>query len=824
MFRKFLASVLGFGLSRRIVRQEKMYKPSLFLLEDRLAPATFADVSLQVLTAPSSQQGGRVVYEALVGDNGPGTAAGTYVVLHKPQGLVLNAALSPRVSNSGDYVIANVGTILPGRLGTARFVFDVSPSAPLGSQTVEAWTGTNSSFDLNQSNNYGSTTTSITQGTADLSVVITAPPSRLRPQTLPVVVTLKNNGPLTANNSVVTIPVPANLGVAAGTGYTVSGGVVTVSGGNLLPGKSVTRSITFTTTAVGTDTVEQFTATASTSTFETNFANNVGLAGTLVTVPYTPRMAVSVLSTGTSTIAVANQKNVLGMRFVVDASSTVGTPKDLFLTRVDVAAASGNLLNAQNFRLKVDTDGNGVTDTFLQSGVNASGGHVLFASLAGGGYVIPATGLTTFEVYYDVAASLSAPPQLQLRLVGVSGKRMDTGAALTASQIVVTSSPSIVNNFIKAGSLTVTMAPIPIRQRQLIAGVQEDIIFALRFHAEGEDIAVTTLRLVTVGGLGQSISSLDLFNPGELSPFASLTLAGNGSDLVYTSYAGQSANTLTARMENNQLVIHAGLDRTVYVRPRLKTQDDGAVLGEGIQLALVGSPFTGGANGLYSVAARGLASSNNLQPNDGTHSSQIVIGQNSLNSDLIGVRHIVVGNKIVEINNVDPTPSGSFLFTGPGVLAEHEVVVSSNTNAKFGINKNAIDVWSYDITLTNAIADAGSFYVYNKADVSQKALAQVYQNGILVSSGSVTGSFQVVVDFRTSSVNTVLDSGSRARFVLEANVTNPKVSASQATFARATLNVSPGNILIRDFDAVFSQSLNWLDLPDTFYPGNVYVS
>jgi hypothetical protein len=158
--------------------------------------------------------------------------------------------------------------------------------------------------------------------------------------------------------------------------------------------------------------------------------------------------------------AVTNQKNITLLRF--QPSPDV---QDILFTGATFDAVQGSLLNAQNYTLWADTNGDKMVDTKLQSGVAAQQGKVIFGALVGGGFVLPKSGtIATLEVHADVASTLTGTQAtLQLKFATslsdyVKAQKLADGSSITgiktdgvcvgACQITVTTVPSTLWNFV----------------------------------------------------------------------------------------------------------------------------------------------------------------------------------------------------------------------------------------------------------------------------------------------------------------------------------------------------------------------------------------
>lgn len=764
----------------------------------------FADFAAS-LVVPPVVTGDRATVKLRIAELSGRPAHYGLAIVQVGNGLRFNQALSPpgTLGHGGHVYIPRIPSS-----GTTTFplVFDVLPGVSPGNRNVTAFV--HAWGDQNPGNNIARATLNV-QPQADLSVRLSAPASVSQGQHIAIALNVRNSGPATAVNATVTIPVPPSLGVV---GWPVRNGHVIVGLGTLSPGATASRVITFSTRNVTTETSAQFAATARATGTDPQPLNNVARVTTRITVPQQPLLVGAVQYIGAADSVVRNQSNVTALRLALRPE----TSQPVFVTALNLSANQGNLVNGQSYSVFVDTDGDGATDTRLQGGVAPVNGRLSFNGLLGGGYVV--TGHTVFDVRFDVAAS-TVNDRLQLRLDGIAGERLDTGAGLTSSQIVLTPGVGPLFTIWPQGSLYVTAGTTPVPQRQLLAGAQNPAVMQVTLRAETEDIDVTKLRFVVIGG--QSVDTLFLRKEGETSPFGAATIAGNGSDPVWTSYAGQPASTFTGHFQSRQLVVLKGQQVTILVEPRLKSDVDGAVRGSTVQVVLPGSPFVVGNGGLHSVAARGEVSSNEIQANGGGR-GQIVIGGPTANVDLVGVQHVVVGSKIDSVTNADPNPDGTSVPTGVTPIAQHRFVNAANNNTLYGTDRTQLTKLTYVVNATNVLLDAAAFRLYNKADQTIWIGAQISQNGVPITSGGITGTFTVEVHLSGGIVQDVINAGGNEVFVLQANVLNPRINAAQASALQATLDLNPGKVSLRHLDAVFSQSLDWLDLPDRLIRGTQY--
>jgi hypothetical protein len=552
-------------------------------------------------------------------------------------------------------------------------------------------------------------------------------------------------------------------------------------------------------------------------------------------------LTIAVKSLGTRDVAVKNSKNVNLLRF----EGRSGEAKDLLLTKLIFNSGSGSLNNGQNYTLWVDTDGDGKVDTVLEKGATAQSSKVTFAQLTGGGFVIPKEKTVVFEVHADIAASLTNDDLMIQFSTGdtfVEAETVDRGTSLsgiklnnvllggaTSADITVSTVPSIAWFLVSQGDLYVSLDTTPVRTRQLLGGTLADAILRLNFHAENEDIDVTDLQLTSSGSRATSVDRLELYKEGATTPFASATIGGCGSDDVLTLNGGMGVQTFCAKMQSRQLIVPKGTDLKVLVKPRMKTDVEGALSGTGVQIFITKQAISNNASGSGAVRARGDQSSNNLSANDGanaTGNGEVFIGLTSAaasNNDIVGTKHTTVLSKIQTIANANPDANGTNIPTGVADIGQFKISAAPNSNSKNGLNKVVLSGVVFNINATNVAMDTTKFKFYNKANstVTRSCTAVNATSGTTIQSGTQTasGSFVVIcsglANTTLSTVNTTIDQGTDQTFVLQAEVTNPKVSStSTSTLQVQLINFdSPNNTFFGPSSS--NSHFEWVDSDGT---------
>ncbi len=550
-------------------------------------------------------------------------------------------------------------------------------------------------------------------------------------------------------------------------------------------------------------------------------------------------------ATSASETAVKNAKNVNLMRF--EARSGEGG-SNLITSLIFAKASSAGLINASNYALWVDTNDDGVTDTILQKGVASQSDQITFDKLTGGGYVVPKSKSVVFEVHADIAASFTTTsPVLSVRFdtgaTFVQAEQVSDGTALSGigaknpggsyitsspfgtspdgtalAEIQVTTAYATQYTLRNQGDLYVTLSSQPVKSKMLLGGSLADEILRLQFRGEYEDIDVTDLVFTASGANASSMKTdaarLELYKVGATAPFAIATPGGCGTTAVPT-------NSFCVQMKSQEFIVKKGQNENVLIRPRMNTDVDGAVSGNQwtIKMDLTPSASTG------SIRARGAQSSNTLDQNDGdaTAEGEVFIGRSTAtatNALMTGKVNNVVLSKLTGLTNADASPNGTAIPVGTQKAIgqfKFTTAAAGSANTKNGTNKWTLSGVIFNVNATNVLLGTGDqtatatsdFKLYNKADPTVK-------NTCIANKATTSGSIVITCEAITvrSSVNTQIDPGADATFVLEAEVVNPKISNSSTS----TLQVSIQSFSENPYETVFGASnthLVWTDLENT---------
>lgn len=543
-------------------------------------------------------------------------------------------------------------------------------------------------------------------------------------------------------------------------------------------------------------------------------------------------LTIAVKSLNTDDTTVENAKDINLLRFEARA----GEAEDILFTKAIFEAASGSLVDVQNYTLWVDTDSDGTVDTILEDGVASQNNQIPFSDLAGGGFVVPAEETVIFEVHGDISSSITGD-DIQIRFdtgatnfveaeelddgSNLSGLALnptpsDDGCSATSCDVTVTTEFSTNWLLVNQGDLFVTQSTVPTRSRQCLGGALCDEVLRLQFHAENEAVDVTDIQITSSGSTASTIDRLELFLDDATQPFAYATIGGCGSDDVLTTNPGNGAavvQTFCANMESRQLVVPEGSDVDVLVKPRMKRDTAGGTSGQVFGFFIDKTAAADESTGSGAVRGRGDSSSNNLTANNGdsTAGGEVFIGASTagVNAYISGSKNVSVLSKITSITNANPDPNGTGVPTGVTPFGQFKVAAAAHSNSNNGLNDVILSGATFNVTAANVNLDATSFKFYNKANSSVTTDCDVFTTAGGVVSAVASGSLLVECSALAASlVNTEIDQGKDATFVLQASVTNPKVGSTSSTLQASLQSF---NSIANTIFGLASSHLQWLD-------------
>ena len=389
------------------------------------------------------------------------------------------------------------------------------------------------------------------------------------------------------------------------------------------------------------------------------------------------------------------------------------------------------------------------------------------------------------------------------------------------------------------GSLFITKDDTPLRYRQLLGGeALGEAVLRLELHAEGEDIQVSQMSFINTSN-SDSIDKLELHLPGagRIATATKEACNGVGGDNLFCANMTPQfiVNENGAFEIVRPLVVPAGEDIDVLVRPIIKSDVQGGVSNETVQIEL----YT-------TIEANGLTSGGELSRNDGNSTAE---GEVFIGTDVPGPNgasprgelNATVHAKIVSITNANPDSNGTSVPTGISAIGQFKFSAAAHNNSKNGDNDAILDNIIFDVNGTNVAISARSFALYNKSDQTKIILcAPHYLSGELFTAPNISGTFYVqCTGIKDSVIDSELDEGTDETFVLEADILNPNVAAgaggvsvlqvSLQDFDRMDntgfgIGQNKSHIEWIDKDQVTNTILDWVEYPETTVKSTSYSS
>ena len=260
-----------------------------------VAQANQADMAVTMSQNPNPVlAGANITYTAVVTNNGPATATTVTAVDTIPA----NTTFSSDIVPSGWTCVVNATTVscsnpsmAANATSTFTFVFTVTAGTAPGTVITNSVTVGSAVSDPTSSNNTATTTDTVTSPSqADLSISKSGAPEPVNQgDTLTYTLTVANNGPASADNVVVTDPLPAAVTYqsSSATQGTCSqgGGTVTCNIGTMSNGQIVTITISVTATTFSASSYAVNTATVSSTTSDPNSSNNSSTFNSTIIAP-----------------------------------------------------------------------------------------------------------------------------------------------------------------------------------------------------------------------------------------------------------------------------------------------------------------------------------------------------------------------------------------------------------------------------------------------------------------------------------------------------------------------------------------------------------
>jgi uncharacterized repeat protein (TIGR01451 family) len=258
-------------------------------------PLPSADVMVAASGPSSVTAGTNATYTITVTNNGPGAAQGLVLSDTLPAGSVF-VSMTQTSGTDGFTLAQSGGSATETATGTiasgASDTFTLVVSAPSGLANGAAFNDTASVTANNPDPNTGNNTATVTgivvdnNPNADVGIGVTGPSSAAEGASVTYNITVTNAGPSGATGVVFTDTLPSMVNFTSATSsqgtFSVSGGVVTFSAGNVAAGGTVTATVTG--QAVEDGSGANNVSVTSTSP-DPNSANNSGSATTTFTEP-----------------------------------------------------------------------------------------------------------------------------------------------------------------------------------------------------------------------------------------------------------------------------------------------------------------------------------------------------------------------------------------------------------------------------------------------------------------------------------------------------------------------------------------------------------
>ena len=191
-----------------------------------------------------------------------------------------------------------------------------------------------------------------------------------------------------------------------------------------------------------------------------------------------------------------------------------------------------------------------------------------------------------------------------------------------------------------------------------------------------------------------------------------------------------------------------------------------------------------------------------MSDQDGTAEGEIFVGaetvtsNTSSNSTITGNKNLSVLSKITSITNANPDANGTSVPTGISAIGQFKVSAAAHGNSKNGDNDVTLSGVVFNVNATNVTITADSFKMYNKADQTKTVTCTDYYSDSGLAVGVASGTLLVeCAGLVASTVDTEVDEGTDATYVLQADITNPNSASANG-------GVSVLQVSIQEFDDI----------------------
>ena len=493
------------------------------------------------------------------------------------------------------------------------------------------------------------------------------------------------------------------------------------------------------------------------------------------------------------------------------AFTAIAGRQDVYITNLKFTSAAGSLDNAENYRILIDRDGDGIVETLYGRAV-PSGEIITFAEqnilVKDGAYIrveLWADIITTFTAGNIAVAFATSQSDFVEGVDKIDGEDV-TGIKLndddcTLSTIcwitVITDTDQTVT-INTQGNLFVSQGSTPLGSRQVIASTETPSLLHLKFRADAEDVIVKELA---IEGVPSTVEYLSFYTDGSTSPFAKARLV-------------DCSTVVTGRFcTDTDFTIPKSGERMITVKALLKPDELGAVSGQSVALSV-----SAATSSTVAIEAQGFYSGQQLSQNDGSASGdgEIFVGTESVasNSLITAPSHTVVLAKIVDVTNSNPDPDNSLINEGEMMISQFAFRAADHNNASSGYNEAEITKLVITVSAVNVAFDAGEFVLLNTQNLSVVSAC---------TASTTTGTISVTCDnLDSSAVSTQISRGDTIHLTLRGTITDSQIDSGTSILQSSLQNLSnpgvTGTITWTDEETSFG----WVDIGKTTVKSTVY--
>ncbi len=773
-----------------------------------------ADVRITKAGPSTVARGARVSYTLTATNAGPSAASSIIFSDPVPAGLTFVTGSSSTIcSQIGTNIVCNRSEALDsGQSASVTIAFSVPTTFTCNGTIQNQASVSTATTDPNPSNNQSQTvsTTVNCPLSADLSITKSGPTSVTRSGSISYTLTASNAGPNAASGAITdTIPEGLTFRPTLSTSTCRQfGNSIYCPTALLLSGQSSSVTLVFnvpnTYTCNGTI---QNLATITSSVSDPNLTNNASAAvSTTVTCPVTADL--SITKSGLSTVVRGGRVSytLTVMNAGPNAASSI-TIQDPIPAGLTFASGSSSTICAQNG-----------TNILCNRSEQLASGQSTSVTIA---FNVPTTfacnGTIQNQASVSTATSDPNPPNNQSQTVST------TVTCPVASSSASSSSTSSSVAGPAQGNLLVFM--VGENRSQVLAGTLSDPVFGFTMQATGtESIRVRRIALRTHSVINlASIDRVELYDGAVLKA----TLMPNGcGDTLLSTVCSDLAIPIVLQPQQS-LYLRA----KVLIKPDTLVQSSGEVVQFRIQHVA----------GKQEFIAEGVTTGRLLVSNNGNSipEGEIFYGRSLPNGpDTVhaGVVSQIVHAKLASLTNANPDTDNTAVPTGIAPVGQFRFTAATNVNSQNGINQFVVRGIRFAVDSSNVAMQREGFKIYNKQDSTQKlncngSNAITTMAGVPITTSTVQGSFFVNCNTEALAGLSEVRSGENQTFVLEANISNPKVSnalvsrltvflsnpsAVTSTLTPPTLGLGNTTVQWSDRDSVLNRPFGWIDRQTVF--------